>query len=302
MWRKKMTNNLEYKLEGKIYNRQDVNQIASAILERCPDDPPEIGMVLGSGFASFADEIENAVHIPYDDLPLQLFPKLNTPSHISELVIGDLAGKRVVCAKGKVFLFDGAPAQISALTVRLYYTLGCRKLFYTNTAGAVDPSIRVGEFAILQNHINLTGRNPLVGESKEEWGSGFFDMTYPYDKEYINIAKEVSKHHDIPLHDAIFGCMLGPCYETAAEIHMLNVIGANIVGQSTIPEVIAARQLDMRVIVFGFISNMAAGVSDTTLEDEDIAKKDIVAENILEMTAAYSADYAKLARGIISRM
>ncbi len=144
-----------YELEGHVYTRRDVEELAAMVLTRCPGPPPEIGYIIGTGFAAFAEEIENAVTIPYSDL--SLWPPLNTVGHIEELVIGDLAGRRVACARGKIFLLDGAPPQVVALPVRLFYAMGCRKLLYTNTVGAIDPSFRPGEFILVTNHINLTG-------------------------------------------------------------------------------------------------------------------------------------------------
>jgi purine-nucleoside phosphorylase len=285
-----MTNQPPYELEGQVYTRRDVEALAATILEKCPGPPPEIGYVIGTGFAAFAEEIENAVTIPYADLPL--WPHLNTVGHIEELVIGDLAGRRVVCARGKIFLLDGAPPQVVALPVRLFYAMGCRKLLYTNTVGGIDPDWRPGEFIVVTNHINLTGRNPLVGERNGEWGATFFDMTYPYDPDYIAALKEVAVQENVPLHEAVYGCVLGPSFETAAEIHMMSVIGANAVGMSTVPDVITARQLGMRVACFGFISNMAAGVSDADVDNDDI----------LGLAANHYDDYAKLARGILKAM
>ncbi|MCU0521903.1 MAG: purine-nucleoside phosphorylase [Anaerolineae bacterium] len=279
-----------YQLEGHVYTRREVEQLASDVLERCPGSPPEIGFIIGTGFASFAEEIENPVTIPYSDLPL--WPPLNCAGHIEELVIGDLAGRRVACARGKIFLLDGAPAQVVALPVRLFYAMGCRKLLYTSTVGAIDPSFRPGEFILITNHINLTGRNPLVGEPNGEWGATFFDMSHPYDAEYIAALRVIAAEEKIRLHDAVYGCVLGPSFETAAEIKMLGIVGAHAVGMSTVPDVIAARQLAMRVAAFGFISNMAAGVTEVDVDNDDI----------LGLARTRYADYAKLARGILARM
>lgn len=284
--------NTRYNLEGQVYTREEVVAIAKALLSNWQGDKPEIGYVIGTGFANFADEIEDAIQVPYNDLPYNLFPKLKTPGHVSNMVIGTLEGKTVACAQGKVFLADGAPPQISALIVRLFWMMGCRTLVYTNTVGAIDPCIRPGEFVVLHNHINLTGRNPLVGEGGDQWGAGFFDMTYPYDSEYINIAKLVASEEGIPLHDAVYACVLGPSFETAAEIKMLDVIGANVVGMSTVPEVIAAMQLDMRIIAIGFVSNIAAGVQGSKLDNEDI----------LGLADQSYNNYANLMKGIFSHI
>lgn len=279
-----------YELEGHVYTRSEVESLARDVSARNPGPAPEIGYIIGTGFASFAEEIENAVTIPYEDLAL--WPPLNVKGHIAELVIGDLAGRRVVCARGKIHFLDGTPPQVVALPVRLFYSLGCRKLLYSNTVGAIDPSFKAGEFIVVTNHINLTGRNPLVGEPNGEWGSTFFDMSYPYDVEYIAMLKEIAAEEGIPLHEAVYGCVLGPSFETAAEIKMMDIIGADAVGMSTVPDVIAARQLGMRVATFGFISNMAAGVTEAGVHNDDI----------LALADEHYDEYARLARGILSRM
>jgi purine-nucleoside phosphorylase len=281
-----------YKLEGQIYTRKDVEEIAQALLDRWQGQKPEIGYVIGTGFAHFADEIEDAIRISYEDLPMNLFPDVKTPGHVSKMVIGKLGRKVVVCASGKVFLNDGAPAQITALTVRLFWLMGCQKLVYTNTVGAIDPGFKPGEFVLLHNHINLSGRNPLVGEDSEQWGGGFFDMTYPYDAEYIQIAKQVAREAGTPLHDAVYACVLGPSFETAAEIKMIEIMGANVVGMSTVPDVTAARQLGMRVVAIGFISNMAAGVQGAQLDNDDI----------LSLAGRSYDQYATLMSGLFSRI
>jgi purine-nucleoside phosphorylase len=283
-------NTHRYNLEGNVYSREDVEEIAQFIQSRGIEHAPEIGYVIGTGFSHFADEIVDAIRVSYDELPYNLYPKLNTPGHVSEIVVGKLEDKTVACARGKVFLLDGAPPQISALTVRLFWLMGCRNLIYTNTVGSIDPTFRPGEFVLLHNHINLTGKNPLVGEPADQWGGGFFDMTYPYDKEFISIAKQVAFERNIPLHDAVYACVLGPSFETAAEIKMFEVIGANVVGMSTVPEVIAARQLNMRVLAIGFISNIAAGVQGSQLDNDDI----------LSLAEISYSQYVALMRGIFA--
>jgi purine-nucleoside phosphorylase len=157
-------------------------------------------------------------------------------------------------------LLDGHPAQLVVLPVRLLWLLGCRSLLYTNTVGAINPTMRVGDFVAIRNHINFYATNPLIGEANDEWGERFFDMAYPYERELTAMLHQVALERGITLHEGVYFGTLGPSFETAAEIEMAGRMGADVVGMTTVMEVIAARQLGMRVACFGFVSNLAAGV------------------------------------------
>ena len=273
---------------GKLYSRSDVEQLAALFQKAYPGFCPSISLYTGTGFASFASQIEDPVTIRYSDLPY--FPKeLQTPMHVGEFVMGKLKGKQIICARGKMFLLDGVPAQLIALPIRLFYLLGCRTLVYTNTAGAVNPSYQPGDFVFLRNHINLTGQNPLVGEHNGEWGPMFFDMSYPYDAELRQRGEAVAVQLGMQVLEGVYAGLLGPSFETASEIEMLRRIGADLVGMSTIMEVISARQLNMRVLGLGFISNMAAGVTAALVNNEEVQVAASSAEDI----------YARLLSNII---
>ncbi len=260
---------------GQRYRRADVERLAERV--RAHGAPvPEVAMVTGTGFARFADEIEDAVRIPYRDLPP--LPEPGIPGHVGELVIGRAAGRVVACLRGKPALLDGHPAQLVALPVRLCWLLGCRSLLYTNTVGAIDPSFRPGEFVAITNHINFYGANPLVGEPEDEWGTRFFDMTYPYDPGLTATLKRVAAAQGVPLHEGVYWGTLGPSFETAAEIQMAGRLGAAVVGMSTVMEVIAARQLGLPVVCFGFISNMAAGVTAEPVDNADVLRQASLAQ------------------------
>jgi purine-nucleoside phosphorylase len=276
---------------GNLYSRPDVEALADRFRQAAPGLNPTIGLVLGTGFASFSNQIEDAITIPYADVP-GLPDRLATPGHIPEFVMGRLAGHDVICARGKMFLLDGVPAQLIALPIRLFHTLGCRTLIYTNTVGAINPAFSPGDFVFLTNHINLMGQNPLVGERPGEWGPLFFDMTYPYDAGLRELGQSVASRHGIPIHEGVYGGLLGPSFETAAEIHMLSVVGADVVGMSTVMEVIAARQLGMRVLAIGFVSNMAAGVTGGPIENEDV----------LALAATAEARYAQILTGVLREL
>jgi purine-nucleoside phosphorylase len=276
---------------GNLYSRPDVEALAEQFRQAAPGLNPTIGLVLGTGFASFANEIKDAVTIPYGDVP-GLPDRLATPGHIPEFVMGTLAGHDVICARGKMFLLDGVPAQLIALPIRLFYTLGCRTLIYTNTVGAINPALHPGDFVFLTNHINLMGQNPLVGERPGEWGAQFFDMTYPYDAGLRELGESVARRLGIPVYEGVYGGLLGPSFETGAEIRMLGIVGADVVGMSTVMEVIAARQLGMRVLTIGFVSNMAAGVTGGPIENEDV----------LALATTAEARYAQILNGVLQEL
>jgi purine-nucleoside phosphorylase len=276
---------------GKLYQRKDVERLALEFQAAYPGFRPEICLYTGTGFASFASEIEESVTLAYRDLPY--FPaELQTPMHVGEFVLGKVSGAPVFLARGKMFLLDGVPAQLIALPVRLAYLLGCRTLIYTNTTGSINPNFHPGEFVFLTNHINLMAQNPLVGERNGEWGQMFFDMTYPYDVELRALGEEVAAGMGIKVQEGVYSGVLGPSFETAAEIQMMARVGGDVVGMSTVMEVIAARQLGMKVLGISFISNMAAGVSSAPVENEDVQR-----------VARTSQDtYARLITAVIAKM
>lgn len=286
-----MDKSVSYPPVGNLYSRTDVESLAARFLQAAPGLHPKIGLVLGTGFASFSNRIKDAVTIPYADVP-GLPDRLATPGHIPEFVLGRLEGLDVICARGKMFLLDGVPAQLIALPIRLFYALGCRTLIYTNTVGGINPALRPGDFVFLTNHINLMGQNPLVGEKSGEWGPLFFDMTYPYDAGLREMGEAVARRQGIPIHEGVYGGLLGPSFETAAEIRMLSVVGADVVGMSTVMEVIAARQLGMRVLTIGFVSNMAAGVTAEPIENEDV----------LALAATAEVRYAEILTGVLQEI
>jgi purine-nucleoside phosphorylase len=278
---------------GTLYTRADVEQLAETVRART-SIVPDVALIIGTGFAKFADEIEDAVRIPYRDLPG--FPEQpGIPGHVGELLLGNLEGRKVACLRGKVALLDGVSAQLVALPVRLMYLLGCRSLLYTNTVGAIDPLMRPGQFVAITNHINYYGTSPMIGEPEREgeWGTRFFDMAYPYDGELTEVMKQVAAERGVTLHDGgVYFGTLGPQFETAAEIRFARTVGANVVGMTTIMGVIAARQLRMPVVCYGFISNLAAGVESTLVHNDDVLR---------EAGPAYES-WAKLARGLLPKM
>jgi purine-nucleoside phosphorylase len=271
-----------------MYYKKDVQQVADLILQARPEFKPAVGVIIGTGFASFTDIIENPIVFPYADLPL-FAAELQTPGHITEVVIGQINGQDIILTRGKMFLLDGVTPQQVALPVRLFHLLGVNKLIYTNTAGAVNSTFAPGEFVFVKNHINLMACNPLVGEKNGEWGEMFFDMTYPYDESLRAIGKQVASELGFRVLEGVYAGLLGPSFETAAEIQMLSKIGADLVGMSTIMEVIAARQVGMQVLCVSFVSNMAAGILGKSLHNDEV----------LDTTSKHTEEYTRLLNRII---
>ncbi|MCX6056552.1 MAG: purine-nucleoside phosphorylase [Chloroflexi bacterium] len=276
---------------GQFYTRKEIEPIVEQIREIKPGFTPEIAIILGTGFSDFANKIEDPTTIHYNQIPF-LASELQTPGHIPEFVLGRLQGKNLICARGKIFLNDGVPAQVVALPIRLSYLLGCRQLIYTSTSGAINPEYAPGEFVFINNHINLMGHNPIIGEHNGEWGPSFFDMSYPYESGLRQKAQEIARSLGFPTREGVYAGVLGPSFETAAEIQFLARCGADLVGESTIMEVIAARQLGMQVLGIGFVSNMAAGLSNRLVENNDV----------LLTTTNAMASFSRLVQAILATL
>ena len=231
---------------------------------------PEIGLVLGSGWGSFAQSVKNAVRIPYNEVPG--FPEAGVAGHAGEWVIGDIGGKTVIVMNGRFHYYEGHDLRTVTLPVRVMRALGVKTLILTNAAGGVNAGFDVGDLMLLSDHINLTGASPLTGSNIDELGPRFPDMTHAYDDGLRALAHEVAKKQGFLLRDGVYAQMPGPAYETPAEVRMLRVLGADAVGMSTVPETIAARHGGMRVMGLSCITNMAAGVLDQPLEHREVVE------------------------------
>jgi purine-nucleoside phosphorylase len=229
--------------------------------------PPRVVLVLGSGLGGMADEIEDAVRIPYGEIPG--FPESTVVGHAGALVIGRLAGVDVAAMQGRFHLYEGWAPSLVALPIRVLYALGARSLVVTNAAGGIRPGMQPGDLMLIADHINLMWQNPLLGPvvGGEE---RFPDMSEPYDAEYRRIAEAVALERRVPVVQGVYAAVLGPSYETPAEIRMLARLGADAVGMSTVPEVIVSRALDMRVLGISCITNLAAGLSHDRLSHDEV--------------------------------
>jgi purine-nucleoside phosphorylase len=228
---------------------------------------PSIAIVLGSGLGDLAERIGAAVRIPYAQIPGFHVPTV--VGHKGELVIGALGDKQVIAQSGRFHAYEGHSAEVTALPVRVFAGLGVRTLLLTNAAGGIRRSFKAGTLMLLADHLNLTGRNPLVGPVRagEE---RFPDMTDPYDRALRELARTVAKERDVRLEEGVYAGLLGPTYETPAEVRMLEKLGADAVGMSTVLEVIAARAQGMRCLAVSTITNPAAGISPTPLSHKEV--------------------------------
>ncbi len=229
---------------------------------------PKIGIVLGSGLGDLASYIENKVEIPYGEIPH--FACSTAPGHKGQLVYGSLNGKTVICMQGRLHYYEGHPMKDIIFPVRVMKLLGVETLILTNAAGGINREFQVGDLMLIEDHINFQGTNPLIGPNDEQFGPRFCDMSYTYTPALRNLAKQVAKQLNIPLQEGVYLACTGPSFETPAEIRAFRVLGADAVGMSTVPEVIAASHCGMQVLAFSLITNMAAGILDQKLTEEEV--------------------------------
>lgn len=241
---------------------------------------PEIGLILGSGLGVLADEIENPIKIPYNEIPG--FPVSTVEGHAGQLVIGTLQGKRVITMQGRFHYYEGYSLEKVTFPVRVMKELGVKSLIVTNAAGGVNESFKPGDLMIITDHINNFGDNPLIGPNDPNQGVRFPDMSTAYNKTYTKLAQSVAEKLQIPIKEGVYVGNTGPSYETPAEIRMLRTLGGDAVGMSTVPEVIVARHSNIEVLGISCISNMAAGILDQPLtHDEVIETTEMVRANFL---------------------
>ena len=229
---------------------------------------PKIGLVLGSGLGAFADQMSDAARIPYSQIPG--FPRSTAVGHAGQMVIGNAGGIPAAVMQGRVHLYEGYSAREVAFPMRVFGRMGIRAAIITNAAGGINLKYQQGALVVISDHINLQGTNPLVGANDDRFGVRFPDMTRAYSREYAAIAREEAGRLGIKLEDGVYGALLGPSYETPAEIRYLRVIGADLVGMSTAAEVVAARHMGIEVLAISCVTNMAAGILDQVLTHQEV--------------------------------
>jgi len=229
---------------------------------------PKIALVLGSGLGAFADEFEEATKIPYARIPH--FPRSTAIGHVGQLVLGKIGGVALAGMQGRVHLYEGYSAKQVAFPVRVFQRMGVKAIIVTNAAGGINLSYSEGALVALRDHINLQGANPLIGPNDDRFGPRFPDMTHAYDPEFRRFVADAGRQLSLNLHEGVYLALAGPNYETPAEIHSFRNLGADLVGMSTVPEVLAARHSGIRVLGISCITNMAAGITGKSLTAEEV--------------------------------
>jgi purine-nucleoside phosphorylase len=229
---------------------------------------PRIGLVLGSGLGAFADSLTDAARIPYSEIPS--FPQSTAIGHAGRMVIGKAGAVTVAAMQGRVHLYEGYSAQQVAFPIRVFARMGIKAIILTNAAGGINLGYSQGALVLIRDHINLQGTNPLVGPNDDRFGLRFPDMTHAYCREYRQAAREEATKLGNTLPEGIYAALLGPSYETPAEIEYLRRIGAELVGMSTVAEVIAARHMGLNVLAISCVTNMAAGILDQPLSHAEV--------------------------------
>ncbi|OAH58695.1 purine-nucleoside phosphorylase [Domibacillus aminovorans] len=268
---------------------EKIQQTRGYLLSRL-DQYPSIGLVLGSGLGILAEEIENPIAIPYDEIPH--FPVSTVAGHKGQLVIGDLKGKRVIAMQGRFHYYEGHSLEAVTYPIRVMKAIGVKQIIVTNAAGGINPNFKPGDLMIIQDHINLTSQNPLIGPNEEKFGGRFPDMSEAYSRKLADLTKEVAIKEKIKIVEGVYAGVLGPSYETPAEIKFLGIIGASAVGMSTVPEVIIAKHSGLEVLGISCISNMAAGISEHFLTHDEV----------METTEKIKAQFLQLVKGILAAM
>ena len=229
---------------------------------------PETAIVLGSGLGQLADKLEDAVVIPYEELPH--WKASTAPGHNGRLLFGTLGGKEVVCMQGRLHYYEGYSMEDITYPVRVMAKLGVKNLLLSNAAGGINTDFAPGQLMLITDHINFLGRNPLMGPNEADFGVRFCDMSYAYHPELRRLALEAAEELGQNLAQGVYVATTGPSYETPAEIRMFRMWGASAVGMSTVPEVIVANHSGLRVMGISCITNMAAGVLDQPLTEEEV--------------------------------
>ena len=267
----------------------DVHAARDAVAAKLGERQPRLAIVLGSGLGGLADRIEQPLRIPYAEIPGFHVPRVE--GHKGELVIGRLSGKTVLAQSGRFHMYEGYSADTAALPVRVFAALGIRTLIVTNAAGGIRRTFGHGTMMLLSDHLNLTGRNPLVGHARpgEE---RFPDLSEAYDSALRGLARPTARTLGMTLEEGVYAGLLGPSYETPSEVRMLERLGADAVGMSTVTEVIVARALGMKCLGFSLVTNPGAGISATPLSHLEV----------MEVAGRAGKELARLVEAIVGAL
>ena len=270
--------------------KEQLGEARDVLLERLGGRIPEIGIVLGSGLGPLAEQVEDAVLVPFGEVPHM--KRSTATSHVGRFVCGTLAGKCVIVMQGRLHGYEGNTPQDVAFPIWLMHEIGVKALITTNAAGAINEAYAVGDFCIMKDHINFTGRNPIEGTEPDEIAFRFFSMKDAYDPELRALAVKIAEREDIPVHEGVYLGLLGPSFETPAEIRAFRAWGADTVAMSVVEEVIAARHVGMRVFGMSLCSNMACGIEGASPSDEEV----------FEVAKRRQPDFCKLISELVRQM
>jgi purine-nucleoside phosphorylase len=251
---------------------------------------PEIALVLGTGLGDFAEGMTDAIRIPYGEIPH--FPRSTAIGHAGRLVVGRVAATPVAVMQGRVHLYEGHSIKDVAFPIRVFGRMGIRAVILTNAAGGIGTDLHPGCLVLIRDHINLQGVSPLIGPNDDRFGLRFFDMGNAYDPQFWRLAQEEAARLGIWLGSGVYAALLGPSFETHAEIQYLKKIGVDLVGMSTVPEVIVARHMGVRVLAFSCVTNLAAGLSDQPITHQEV----------LEIGARVQTEFVALLSAVIPRI
>jgi len=248
---------------------------------------PRIGLVLGSGLGGFADDLTDAIRVPFTNIPF--FARSTAVGHAGQMVIGNAGSVPVIAMQGRVHLYEGYSAREVAFPIRVLDQMDIHAVVLTNAAGGINLEYKQGALVVITDHLNLQGFNPLTGPNDERYGPRFPDMTQAYWKPYREIALQAAAKLGKTLYQGVYAALLGPSYETPAEIRYLRTIGADLVGMSTVPEVIVARHMGIKVLAISCVTNMAAGILDQIINHEEV----------LETGARVKGDFVALLQTVL---
>ena len=271
------------------YGAAEARTAAEVIRARIGNATPNAAIILGSGLGGLAEEIDAVARIPFGEIPG--FPAATVAGHAGALIAGSLAGKFVVALAGRFHMYEGHDVRLAAFPTRVVHALGAQTLVVSNAAGGVNRLWQPGDLMLIRDHINLMFRNPLIGQV-EEGDTRFPDMSEPYDVALGQLARDVAREQGIVLREGVYAASLGPAYETVAEVRMLGFLGADAAGMSTVPEVLVARAIGMRVVGFSCITNLACGLSNQPITHAEV----------LETTTRVAEQFKALVKGVLARM
>ena len=272
-----------------LHGTSAARHAADLVRARLGAEPPVAAIILGSGLGGLANRLTDIARVPFAEIPG--FPTATVAGHAGELFAGRLAGRPVLALAGRFHMYEGHAAALAAFPTRVLHALGAQTLIVSNAAGGIRRSLNPGDLMLIRDHLNFMFRNPLLGPN-DPAEPRFPDMSAPYDAPLAELAREVARANGIPLAEGVYCGLLGPTYETPAEVRMLAFMGADAVGMSTVPEVIVARALGMRVLGVSCVTNMACGLTDQPITHAEV----------IETTSRAAAQFERLVVGVVERM